>query len=103
MSVRVLRLVTGEDVVGDVEFDSDSNEYKIKEAVQLVMIPSKSTGTSPSFGFAPFPIYREDSSIERLTISKNHVIFDTQLSTDFANEYNSRFGGIITPPKNIVI
>lgn len=103
MAILALKLVSGEDLVGDVSFDESANEYIVKEPAQLLVLPSKDPG-QPSFGFLPFPIYAQRSSNYTLKFQKSHVTMTTEVGTDFVNQYNTMFGsGIVTPPKNIII
>lgn len=102
MNIRAIKLVTGEDVFGAVEYKDD--DIIVENAVRLMMIPGQSSQSQPSFGFAPFPIYATGSTNLKLTISKKHVILDIEPDQDFINQYNSIFGtGIVTPSKNIII
>lgn len=98
MNIKCLKLVTGEDIVSEVEDNVDS--VTLKNPVQVSMVPSRNTG-QPTFGFIPFPIASKD---KELTISKVHIIFECNPAEDFETQYNSLFGsGIITPPKDIIL
>lgn len=103
MSILSLRLVNGDDVVGDVSFDEISNEYVVENPVQLIVVPNGSV-KEPSFGFVPYPIHADRPSKFILKFSKSHVILSCELASEFVNQYNSMYGsGIITPSKGIVV
>lgn len=101
MNVKCFKLVTGEDIMA--EFEEFSDRFIWKNPVQISMMPSRSS-TTPTFGFMPFPVYSGQNSKTVLTISKDHIIFDSEADEQFLQQYDSIFGsGIITPSKNIVI
>ena len=72
MTVLALKLITTEDIVGDITFDDATNEYVVKEPAQLLIIPNNSK--QPSFGFVPYPIHAERGSNFSLRFHKDHVI-----------------------------
>lgn len=103
MAVKAIRISTGDDIVGDLSYNEEKDEYTIVNPVQLIMVPSKTAG-QPSFGFAPFPVYGEQVRNFTLNISKRHVILECNIEEEFVNQYNSMFGaGIITPPKKLIV
>ena len=59
MAIKGMKLVTGEDVIADVE-NSGDNRFKLKNAVQLRMVPPQIAGSQPSMGFIPFPPFAGD-------------------------------------------
>lgn len=99
MNVKCFRLVTGEDIMA--EFEDCGDSFKWKNPVQISMVRS---GTTPTFGFLPFPVYTGQNKNTELTIGKNHIIFDSEADDEFVQQYNSIFGaGIITPSKSILV
>lgn len=98
MSVLSIRLVTGEDIVAEVE--DTGTGVTLTNPVQVSMVPNRGGG-HPTFGFMPFPLTSNDKEI---TIKKDHVVFTCAPADEFLNQYNSLFGtGIITPPKQLIV
>ena len=52
-NLMILRLSTGEEIMGEVLVHSDKI-YQIKNPVRVVVVPSKADPNNPSVGFAPF-------------------------------------------------
>lgn len=99
MNVKCFRLVTGEDIMA--EFEDVGDSVKWKNPVQISMVRS---GSTPTFGFLPFPMYTGQNKNIELTIEKKYIIFDSQADDEFVQQYNSIFGaGIITPSKSILV
>lgn len=102
MTIKVIKLVTGEDIIAEV-LDSGNGIYKLKNPVQISIIPSRTSG-EPNFGFLPFPTCAKQSKTAELEIKEAHIIVVTDLAEEFTNQYNSIFGsGIVTPPKSLII
>jgi hypothetical protein len=104
MSISSLRLITNEDIVGDITFDDSTNEYVVEEPAQLLIIPTKNSN-QPSFGFVPYPIHADRGANYSLRFHKDHVIIKPiEIGNEFINQYRSMFGsGLITPKSNIVV
>jgi hypothetical protein len=56
MNIQVFKLISGEDVLGELVSDS-SEIYTIKNPVSIAVVRSK-TG-QPNVGFAPFPLHAD--------------------------------------------
>lgn len=57
MAIQVLKLVTGEDVVGDVEISGDT--YSIKDPICVYMRPNPEKEGSFKLGVAPWAPYSD--------------------------------------------
>jgi hypothetical protein len=90
MSVKIAKLVTGEDVIASVTDMGQS--YKFKKAVRMIM-------TERGLGMMPLCPLSKDEEVE---IAKSHVVFVASAEDDLANEYNAKFGsGIVVPRPHI--
>lgn len=98
MNVKAIRLITGEDVISEIE-DLGST-WTLKNPVQVSVVPNRSSN-QPTFGFMPFPL---TSNAKEITIKVEHVIFSCEPAEEFLAQYNQLFGsGIVTPTKSLII
>ena len=96
MSIKLLRLKSGEDIVADIDVNDDT----ITIENPAVIVPmGDPRGGNVQMGFGPWAPFSEDKQLE---ISKDWVVFITEPSTDIVNNYRQAFGsGIVVPPTNI--
>lgn len=97
MNIKVFRLL-GEEMVAELVSENETS-YTVKNAVRIVVMPSKTDPNNPSVGLAPFLQFSED---KELTINKCHVLTTATPIADFINHYNSVFGGIQIPTSKII-
>lgn len=101
MDIIVLKLVTGEDVLGEV-VASSGNEYSLKNPVGIAVV--RGQNGQPNVGFTPFPLHVEQKVDYTISIPITHVVYKYEPAEDFKTNYNQIFGtGIITPPKEIIL
>jgi hypothetical protein len=94
-NVRLLRMVSGEDVVCTV-IKNTEDTITIKDAI--VAIP---TGQG-QLGFAPWsPIISKEES--EITISDRFVIYQAEPDSSVVEQYNTMFGNVIAPKKQSII
>ena len=102
MNIKVLKLNTGEEVLGEVESESET-EYVLVNPVGIAIVRDPKTG-QPSVGFAPFPIHAEQKKDATVALTKRNVVYSYVPAQDFINNYNSVFGsGIVVPPTKSLI
>ena len=96
MSVKVLKIVTGEEVIGEV-VSNDANLISLKNIVAIVLQPTRDGKLS--FGFIPW-----GSMIDGpITLKHSDLVYFENPTEDLLNNYNSMFSGIVTPPKNLIV
>jgi len=101
MKVLTLKLVTGEEVLGEIESESET-EFVLVNAVGIAVVRGKDG--QPSVGFAPFPIHAEQKTGATVALNKKSVVYSYVPAEDFVNNYNSIFGsGIVVPPSKQII
>jgi len=101
MKIIAFKLITGEDVLGEVESESEI-EFVLENPVGIAVVRGKD-GT-PNIGFSPFPIHAEQKSGATIAISKKNVVYSYVPAQDFVDNYNQIFGsGIIVPPQKSLI
>lgn len=98
MTVKALKLISGEEIVGEVVSESETH-IKLKNPL-AIMLARTQTGDL-NVGFIPFaPYLGKDLEIE---LKLENTQFCKEVDEQMKNQYNSIFGGIVTPPKQLII
>ena len=101
MEIVALKLITGEDVLGEVESQSET-EIVIANPVGIAIVRGKD-GT-PNVGFSPFPIHGRGEKDETICFLKRNVVYSYVPADDFVNNYSQIFGsGLVVPPTPKII
>lgn len=98
-NLKLIRLISNEELMAEVLSETDTN-ITIKNPVRVMIMPSKADPKTPTVGFAPWMDFSEE---KEFTIHKAHVIVTSKPVQDFINNYNSMFGGIITPSSKLIV
>lgn len=89
MEIKLLRLISGEEVVAEVIREG---EYTYELANPIVMVP----GRDGNIGFAPWcPLVAED--VKTITIRASVVVYVTIPNNQVVENYTQIFSPIITP------
>ena len=100
MKVLALKLITGEEVLGEIESESET-EFVLENLVGISII--RGQDGSPNVGFTPFPLHSEQKKGNTLALAKKNVVYCYVPAEDFINNYNSIFGsGIVLPTKKLI-
>lgn len=101
MEIVALKLVTGEDVLGEMIANSQDG-IRLKNPVGIAIVRGKDGGTN--IGFSPFPIHSEPQTDLEVGFEYIHVVYSYVPAADFIKNYNSIFGaGIIVPESKILL
>ncbi len=101
MEVLALKLITGEDLMGEIESQSDT-EIVIVNPVGIVTVRGKDG--QPSIGFSPFPIHAEQKADSTVAFARKHIVYSYIPAEDFVRNYDQIFGsGIVLPPQKSLI
>lgn len=101
MEVLALKLITGEDVLGEVESQSET-EIVLVNPVGIAVV--RGQNGQPSVGFAPFPIHAEQKTGATVALAKKNIVYSYVPAEDFITNYNQIFGaGIVLPPQKSLI
>ena len=94
MTVKLIRMWSGEDVIADiVEDNSDS----IVITDPIVAVPSPHQG---NIAFAPWsPLLQKD----KLEVTKKYIDYIGDPQEEIIEQYNSMFGKLSTPTKKLII
>ena len=95
MTVKVWRLSSGEEIIGeDVSPDDQYNAVSIKNPA-IIQLMQEHPGSQPQMGMGPLlPMAKKDTA--SVTISKNAIMYEYEPLEGLANEYNAMHGGLVT-------
>lgn len=94
MSVKVYRLMNGEDVIADVEIDQHGYHFKNPALIVVQQTQDGRVGAA----FAPFAPFAKDNKV---LIYENAIAGEMELDIKMINEYNRIFGsGIVVASAN---
>lgn len=95
MTIKLIRMSSGEDVVATVVEEVD-DAIKIKNAI--VIVPTQ----KQQLGFAPWsPVM--DPEEETLEVFKHFIVYVTKPAPQVIEQYNNIFTTIVTPPEKKLI
>lgn len=97
-NLKLVRLFTGEDVMGEV-LDVGERYVTIKDPVRVVVVPSKDE-TRPGIALAPFTHWSKDKEVQ---IFVHCVMTIMEPITEFKNQYNAIFGGLVMAENKIIL
>ena len=101
MKVVALKLVTGEDVLGEIVIN-DSQGMRLKNPVGIAIVKGKDGGTN--IGFSPFPIHSEPQTDLEIGFEYSHIVYSYLPAADFIKNYKNIFGsGLIVPENKIIV
>jgi hypothetical protein len=105
MSVRIVKLTSGEDVLGEVTILGDL--YVITDPVGISIV--RQPNGQPGVGLTPFPLHAMSDPNQppkkgyTIDIPARSVVYSYVPAQDFIDNYNQIFGaGIIVPNKQII-
>jgi len=99
--IKLIKLINGMDVLGEVgKYEDYEHLLVVKNPVSIIVMPSRTDPKTPNVGFAPFNQFSDDKEV---IIDSQHVICILNPITEFINQYNSMFGGLVIPDKPSLI
>lgn len=94
MNVKVYRLMTGEDIIADMEVDQNGIWMKNPAAIVVQQTQDGRVGAA----FAPFAPFAKDNKV---LIRQTAVVGEMEVDVKMINEYNRIFGsGIVLAGAN---
>ena len=103
--IEILHLISGEDVLGQVE--KTDTGYTVTDPVGVSIV--RTPNGQPGVGFVPFPMHRvaDPSSAPKkgytIDFKESSVIYSYEPAQDFIDNYNQIYGsGIVLPTKQII-
>jgi hypothetical protein len=96
MTVKLIRMSTGEDVVATVVNDHERDTIHIKDAI--VAVPAGGN----QLAFAPWsPILKKD--VEHIKVYRRFVMYISEVDESVLSQYNTLFNKVIVPEKKLVL
>ena len=94
--IKLVKLATGEELIGDVSEEGSS--FVIKHPCLLQLVPSRSNQNEPTMAMFPYAVNTKDHEIKVASI---FVVWSSEPVKELYNQYNSVFGtGIVMSPSN---
>jgi len=103
MNVQILKLITGEEVLGEIESESET-EFVLCNPVGVAIVRGKDG--QPNVGFAPFPIHAEQKKDQTIAFSKKNVVYSYIPAKEFLENYKQLpfvGAGIVLPNKQLIV
>lgn len=99
-NVRLVRLVSGEELVGQI--DETETEVTIKKAAIVIVQPPRTAGEQMGIamiGWMPYTQARQDG----VTVKKQHVLFIVNPEPNMVKTYNEKFtsDSILVPQPDV--
>lgn len=91
IDVKLIRIITGEEIIAEVVSDTDTT-ITVQNA--LVVLP-----TNTGVGFAPWATVIDKENPE-IVVSRNHIVYIVPVQEDVANRYNEMFGSKLVMPES---
>jgi hypothetical protein len=100
MNIIALKLVTGEDVLAEVESE-DEISVVLENPVAIAVV--RGPKGEPNVGFAPFPLHAPHQNGAKIVLLRKHIVYHYVPAEDFITNYKQIFGaGIVLPNKQII-
>ena len=98
MNVKVLRFISGEEVVSDVEFKEETREWFLKNPARLVPVRGNSGKEGQEVNLALVPLVPPYCEGKDMTIAEKAIVYIMNPNISLLNEYNKAYGsGLILP------
>ena len=103
--IVMFRVITGEDIIAEFHEETSDGGLVYKNPIQLGVFPSQTKPGEQSYGFVPFPPYKDPSKREDsyVKFNKNGIVFYPELDEHFLTEYKRIFSKIVTPTQSIIL
>ena len=85
--IKILKLVTGEEIIGELNYTE--TKIEVTRPCAVMLISSKSTPDQHSMALIPYAGYTKDHIIH---IDKRSIVWNAELQDDVYNQYNAIFG-----------
>lgn len=98
-NVKLLHLVNGEDILGNVIEKIENSEFYTLENPCLIGVVAGEDG-KPNLSLQPLVFFSRQKVVD---INRSHVVYMVEVDNQIEMQYNQMFGNIITPTSKIVL
>lgn len=85
--IRIVKLITTEEVVGDITDKGDY--YLIDQPCAVIILPGQSSMQEHRMGLLPYAGYTKNHKIE---VKKTMIVWEAEPAEELYNNYNKIFG-----------
>ena len=97
-NIKVIKLISGEEVIADID-ESIDGLVILKKPLLIMMVPNQNNQFG--IGLAPFCPYAAGDTVP---VRAGAVVSIFEPDTGMKNEYNTRYGsGIVVPESKIIV
>jgi hypothetical protein len=95
--LRILKLISGEEIVGDILSDT-ADGVLIQDPCSLGLMQSP---TGPRLNMMPMLLFSEQKKVQ---LQRSHILYTVTVAQEIQNKYNEIYGsGIILPKPSAII
>ena len=96
--IKIVKLITGEEVIGEVETSADSSKLTLKSPCALHLVPARSNPEQVGMALVPYAAHGMD---HRVHIALSAIVWEQEPIDELRNQYNSIFGNGIVVAKSL--
>ena len=96
-NLKLVHMSSGEEFIAEFVNENETT-ITVKNPVRILVIPT-SDPNNPKVAFGPYTQWTDDKT---LTLNRSHVTYIAAPITEFVNQYNSMFGGIVVPNSKLI-
>jgi hypothetical protein len=85
--IKIIKLITGEELIGDVSFID--SQYIIDQPCAIQLMPSRNDPSKTMMGLIPYASYTEDFKV---SVKESMIVWQETPSSEIYNQYNTAFG-----------
>ena len=100
--IKILKLVTGEEILGEVEairHAGESVKLSVKSPCILQFVPSRNNPEQIGMALVPYAAHTKDHTI---VVDEASIVWQQEPVDELRNQYNSIFGNGIVIAKSLV-
>jgi len=96
--IKIVKLITGEEVIGEVKDSADTSKLILKSPCALHLVPSRSNPEQVGMALVPYASHAKDHEV---AIALAAIIWEQEPVDELRNQYNSIFGNGIVLAKSL--
>ena len=85
--IKIIKLITSEEVVGEMVDEGD--KISIKQPCAIMLLASRSTPDQHSMALVPYAGYTKE---HKVTINKSAIVWEAEVADELHNQYSMIFG-----------